>query len=1429
MQCYTELTPPTAVEHSVVLPFVSPSATNLVVAKSSLLQIFELTNVTEIPSRLTDAAQDANSIEGILPTQRSESRTRLVLVSEHTISGVITSLARISIQNSKSGGDALLVSFQDAKLSLLEWDPEYHGLSTISVHYYEGEDLQGAPFTHSLGQFHNYLQADPGSRCAALKFGARHLAILPFRQPGDDLVEDFDSDLDEPLAKSKTAATATDGNQGQETPYAASFVLPLTALDSTLIHPIHLAFLHEYREPTFGIVSSSKGPSSALLDERKDIVNYNVYTLDLEQRASTTLLSVSGLPSDIFKIVPLPLPVGGALLVGSNEFVHVDQAGNTSAVAVNEFAKQSSAISMSDQSDLSLKLEGSSIAQISDENGDTVVVLHTGELIVLSFKIDGRSISGLSVHKVGTDQGGTLLTARPSCISNLGHGKLFIGSEEGDSVLLGWTSKAPQLARKRSHAQMLEEEVDLEFDEEDLDDLDDDLYGDSSNATKQQSSASAGSASPNNYIFRVNDTLTNLGPASVVAIGDASIPTNHQRVMSVDQARSDKELLVSTGRGRAGAIAILDRTIRPELLRDHTIPEAQAVWSVYARASAPKGMPQPENGQVNAEAELSSDSDYTRFIIVSKRGEDDVEESAVLKVTDTSFEEMTESELEADAGATVDVGTLARGTRIVQVLKSEVRSYNHDFNLEQILPIADESSDAELRVVGASFADPYLLIRRDDSSIMILKADERGEIDEVDKSEILNTTRWISGCLYRSLTSTETTLLCLLSAQGGLKASQMFNLPDLTTPTHSVDSLSYLSSVLVPGEVPRRAAAREELAEILVADLGDSGAKSPHLIVRTAWDDVFIYKPYHLPENGSDQQFTTNLRWIKLDHPLIANWADSDDALSEEGPRLKLLPDLGGYSAVFIKGTTANLILKEASSAPRILELRTSGLQDLATFHAARCEKGYVFIGADGKLHEAELPQGVNYGQTGWAHRRLNLGQDVLGLCYHARQRVYAVGTSRAVDFQLSEADAYKEYSKEDGETRPQVDHSILKLIDPTTWSIIDEHPLLPYETITSLHSMPVETSETKHQRKELIVVGTTFVRGEDLATRGRIYIFDVPDVVPEPGQPETDKKLKLFAHEELQGAVTAISSIGSQGCFVVAQGQKIMVRGIKEDGLLTPTILPVAFLDVQCFTNVLKNLPGTGYCLIGDALKGVWFAGYTEEPYKILLFGKGRSHMETIAAEFLPNDKQLHFAVADADCNLHMLQFDPDHPKSLSGQRLLHRSTFHTGHFPSSMTLVSSSQSLPSSITNGTNGTPQTLDGTSDPLSLTPRHSILLTTQTGALALLTSLSESSYRRLGALQAALAPVLEPVAGLNPRAHRRVEGGAGGGEAGASLGGGAGGAGGSGRGMVDGNLVARVWALGSQRRMDVLGRCGAEGWEIREDLAGVGSGGLGGFV
>lgn len=139
------------------------------------------------------------------------------------------------------------------------------------------------------------------------------------------------------------------------------------------------------------------------------------------------------------------------------------------------------------------------------------------------------------------------------------------------------------------------------------------------------------------------------------------------------------------------------------------------------------------------------------------------------------------------------------------------------------------------------------------------------------------------------------------------------------------------------------------------------------------------------------------------------------------------------------------------------------------------------------------------------------------------------------------------------------------------------------------IKTVTLETSEHTHIRQELVAVGTALVRGEDLPSNGRIYIFAVIDVVPEPDRPETDRKLKLIAKEEVKGAVTTLCEIGSQGFLLVSHGQKCMVRGLKEDG----SLLPVAFMDMQCYSTVAKELKGTGLCLMGDLIKGVSLTGY--------------------------------------------------------------------------------------------------------------------------------------------------------------------------------------------------------------------------------------------
>lgn len=145
-------------------------------------------------------------------------------------------------------------------------------------------------------------------------------------------------------------------------------------------------------------------------------------------------------------------------------------------------------------------------------------------------------------------------------------------------------------------------------------------------------------------------------------------------------------------------------------------------------------------------------------------------------------------------------------------------------------------------------------------------------------------------------------------------------------------------------------------------------------------------------------------------------------------------------------------------------------------------------------------------------------------------------------------------------------------------------------------------------------------------------------------------------------------------------------------------------------------------------------------------------------------------------------------------------------------MTLVPSTLSpfTEQAVTNGHTNGDEMEDDTSAPVAGLPSlHHILITSQSGSIALLTPLDESTYRRLSALQTALTSVLEHPAGLNPRAYRSVE----------SEGLGA-------RGIVDGDLIRRIGELGAGRRAEVIGRAGGEVWGMRSDLEIIGGGGLG---
>jgi cleavage and polyadenylation specificity factor subunit 1 len=406
-----------------------------------------------------------------------------------------------------------------------------------------------------------------------------------------------------------------------------------------------------------------------------------------------------------------------------------------------------------------------------------------------------------------------------------------------------------------------------------------------------------------------------------------------------------------------------------------------------------------------------------------------------------------------------------------------------------------------------------------------------------------------------------------------------------------------------------------------------------------------IYEPFSAPP--SEGTTASTLHFLKINNPHIAKDPDisagetADATVSPRDRPMRAISNVGGYSTLFMPGGSPSFVIKSSTTSPRVMNLRGVGVRGMSGFHTAGCDRGFIYVDIDGVARVSQLPSDVNFTELGMTVQRVNIGEEVRAVTYHPPMDVYVIGTSIWEEFELPKDDDYhREWQREEITFKPLVERSLIKLVSPVNWSVIDTIELDAGEMVMCVKSLNLETSETTHERKQMITIGTAISKGEDLPIRGCIYVYDIVIVVPEPSRPETNKKLKLVAKEEIpRGAITGICEIGTQGCMVVAQGQKLMVRGLKEDG----TLLPVAFMDMNTYVISIKELPGTGLCVLADTLKGVWFAGYAEEPYKMTLFGKQTHDMEIVAVEVLPIGKELYIIAADVDCNLHVLQFDPE------------------------------------------------------------------------------------------------------------------------------------------------------------------------------------------
>ena len=278
-------------------------------------------------------------------------------------------------------------------------------------------------------------------------------------------------------------------------------------------------------------------------------------------------------------------------------------------------------------------------------------------------------------------------------------------------------------------------------------------------------------------------------------------------------------------------------------------------------------------------------------------------------------------------------------------------------------------------------------------------------------------------------------------------------------------------------------------------------------------------------------------------------------------------------------------------------------------------------------------------------------------ILFHPASGCYIAVSRTLIDWNLP-SDEYSGISdQQDAEVAengpmPQAYTYKLHIISSLTWTIVDSFALREYETVLELRLSTLDTKQTSSGHKVFITVGTALSKGEDRPVRGRALVLDVVEVVPEPGRPETNVKLRLLTGQEVKGPVTTHCDI--DGCLLVAMAGKVIIHALENDDAL----MGIAFVDTgvaSISAAVIKN-----YFIVGDVNMGVSFYAFQKEPPKIALLGRGMSHsgyiMEFRSVEFCINGRDVLIIGADHQISLlHFYSYSPLDRRSGSGQKLLY------------------------------------------------------------------------------------------------------------------------------------------------------------------------------
>ncbi|EGF98089.1 uncharacterized protein MELLADRAFT_96156 [Melampsora larici-populina 98AG31] len=1329
--------------------------TNLVIARSSYLQLFEVCQST-----LTN-------------------EFKVFHVLEHQLHGIVTGLQPITtIDTHVDGLDRLLVSFKDAKITLLEWSHQQSDLVPISLHTFEKlPQITQGDFPTIFDQ----LETDPQSRCAILKLPQSTIAVLPFFQENN-------LDLETLFSNSNPSAN---NQRIQSFPYAPSFIIDLNQSQSfksqTQTHSqtqtqqksiksiISFKFLPGFSQPTLAILYTYQHTWAGRLENTTDSCSLIFITLDLSSNHFTIIFQIDNLPYHAHSIMACPKEVGGVLVICADMILHIDQSSKLIGIATNGWSKLSTHLDVptqqmvkivtedgQDQEErLKVRLENSKLVFVTIDRA--LMFLTDGQIFRLCLYQDGRTLIKLCLEKF------PVVSVIPSVAVKISDHSVFVGSMLGDSIVMGIEFEGE---KEVEVVEEVEVEVEAEVvhqngNEMEIDQAEEDeIYGKEEpddKKTKDQDGIDSIIKATNKKIhreirsLRLHDSISGHGP-----IRDFTMS-------KIGGFEDSLEMVGCTGSGETGGLTIFYKEM-PLMKRKKldSTNESMKITNLNSIAfNDPTGSP-------GCELAWISIHDRTKIFSMIKNPEEGN------RTSDLKF-------MKTLNASTIYVAMFFDQTCFLQITSYEIKLLKVvGFGEVQVIrPI--ETENKKNKIIRAKVVQDYILLETSDHRVMLYK----GQVDSltIDRIQLPQLSKPVT---YASLFSAH---LPLYDHDDQTNGIGLDNDEDAEKPWLFVTDLGGVLHILsLPElEIVFTVKGIENLPDLLDEDEDEEQQQQPAIEYEHEDGDVKMEEDEKVEpkENSSIQMiygFVTGAKvarphlYVELNNGALAVYQisiaydrkpgdpstskprrqalsirlnkvlgyqfESSEPISNLDRKVKVVKKNATFSGIHLSGLEPIWIVSTDHGPVQIYKAKTN---QTITY----LDQSDKFLVSDHQVEiwESEVGEGVCLdGRI--PVRLVKDGRSFSKIVYEPKMDVVIGASYLVTPFANFTEEGVMMWEQDDeSKVRPNGFRSSLELILPGSWDTIDGHEFQQNEWVTSMKLVSLDSKSKRSGRRDFIGAGTTCNRAEDLAARGGVYVFEVIEIVPDPKHPERNRGLRLRYHETTKACVTAVD--GLNGYFIHTMGQKVdpgyprsptrKYSDILADQIIAfysklyakcfeqdERLLAVGFLDIRPYTTTLKVLKN--FIVLGDAVKGITLVAFQEEPYKLIELGHTFVDLRCSTIDFLVLENKLSIVTSDLGGTIRIFEYNPTNIESQGGLKLLCRTEFGTaGEMGSSLGFGKRLSSKEEAKSIGT----------------------LFAGLDGSISSLVPVKEAVFKRLQIVQTRLIRHLDHFAGLNPRGFRTV--------------------------------------------------------------------------